>query len=284
MRIASFHSASGPSYGIVAADGLHQVLPDFARQNPSLHALLDGGGLEELTDNCAVQALDLSSVQFLPPVPSPSKILCVGLNYRKPYPVAGAAIQSNDIVIFGRHDDTLVGHGAPLEMPIGPAGQSFDFEGEIVAVIGKKCRHVSEANALSFIAGYSCMNEGSVRGWQKHSVHAGKNFHASGSWGPWLTTAEEAGPVDSMALITRVNGQVMQQATGAEMIHPLPKLIAYLSHITQLNPGDVIATGSPDGTGGSRAPAAFLNPGDVIEVDIPTVGTLRNHVAAQAGE
>ena len=284
MKIASFHSASGPSYGLVAADGLHPVSAGFARQHPSLRALLDADMLAELADNCATQALDLSSVQFLPPVPSPSKILCVGLNYRKPYPVAGAAVQSNDIVIFGRHDDTLVGHGAPLEMPIGAAAQSFDFEGEIVAVIGKECRHVSETDALSFVAGYSCMNEGSVRGWQKHSVHAGKNFHASGPWGPWLTTADEAGPVENMELITRVNGKVMQQATGADMIHPLPKLISYLSHITQLNPGDVIATGSPDGTGGSRIPTAFLTPSDVIEVEILTVGTLRNHVAAQAGK
>ncbi|WP_371228041.1 fumarylacetoacetate hydrolase family protein [Roseovarius sp. 2305UL8-3] len=284
MKIASFNTASGQSYGLVAADGVNPVSADFAAQFPSLRALLGAGMLEELADNCTRQSLDLSSLEFLPPVPSPSKILCVGLNYRKPYPVAGAAVQSNDIVIFGRHNDTLVGHSTPLEMPLGDAAQSYDFEGEIVAVIGSTCRHVSEADALSFVAGYSCMNEGSVRGWQKHSVHAGKNFHASGSWGPWLTTADEAGPIGVMELITRVNGQVMQRTIGAKMIHPLPKLISYLSHITQLNPGDVIATGSPDGTGGSRTPPAFLTPGDVVEVDIPTIGTLRNHVAAQANK
>lgn len=282
MKIASFNATSGPSYGVVATDGLYPVLADFARQHPSLRALLDAGILAELADNCATQALDLSAVEFLPPIPSPSKILCVGLNYRKPYPVAGAAVQSDDIVIFGRHDDTLVGHGAAIEMPTKDAALTFDFEGEIAVVIGRTCRHVTESDALSFVAGYSCMNEGSVRGWQKHSVHAGKNFLASGSWGPWLTTAEEAGPIENMELITRVNGHVMQRTTGAEMIHPLPKLISYLSHITQLNPGDVIATGSPDGTGGSRTPPAFLTPGDVVEVDIPTIGTLRNQVAAQA--
>jgi len=284
MKIASFHSASGQSYGLVSADGLHPVTTDFAARYTSLRALLDAGMLEELAGNCARLALDLSSVQLLPPIPSPSKILCVGLNYRKPYPVAGAAVQSDDIVIFGRHDDTLVGHGASLEMPIGNAAFSFDFEGEIAVVIGKTCRHVTEADALSYIAGYACMNEGSVRGWQKHSVHAGKNFLASGSWGPWLTTTDEAGSIETMALITRVNGKVMQQATGADMIHSLPKLIAYLAHITQLNPGDVIATGSPDGTGGSRSPTAFLTPGDVVEVDIPAIGMLRNQVAAQAAE
>ena len=158
------------------------------------------------------------------------------------------------------------------------AGQSYDFEGEIVAVIGKTCRHVTEDAALSHVAGYACMNEGSVRGWQKHSIHAGKNFLASGAWGPWMTTAEEAGPLPEMQLTTRVNGKVSQQASAADMIHPLPNLIAYLSQITRLNPGDVIATGSPDGTGGSRKPPAFLHPGDVIEVEVSRLGTLRNRV------
>ena len=284
MKIASFVVDGAQTFGLLTADGLHPVTPDFAARCPDLRAALAADRLSELTDTCVTPAIDPASVRFLPPIPAPSKILCVGLNYRKPYPVAGAAppADDGDIVIFGRHDDTLVGHDLPLEMPIGEAAQSFDFEGEIVAVIGRPCRHVTEAEALSYVAGYACMNEGSVRGWQKHSVHAGKNFLASGAWGPWLTTADEAGPVDAMALTTRVNGEIMQSTTGAAMIHPLPKLIAYLSHITCLNPGDVIATGSPDGTGGSRTPPAFLKPGDVVEVDIPSVGTLRNHVAAPA--
>lgn len=282
MKIASFLLNGRQTYGMVSSDGVHPVLPEFAAHFADLRAVLTAQALLDLADACETPVLDPAAVQFLPPIPAPSKILCIGLNYRKPYPVAGAVVQSDDIVIFGRHDDTLVGHGMPLEMPVADAAQSFDFEGEIVAVIGRPCRHVTEADALSHVAGYACMNEGSVRGWQKHSVHAGKNFHASGAWGPWVTTADEAGPVEQMRLTTRVNGDVMQSATGADMIHPLPKLIAYLSHITRLNPGDVIATGSPDGTGGSRKPPAFLKPGDVVEIDIPNVGTLRNHVAEPA--
>lgn len=282
MKIASFLLNGRQTYGMVSSDGVHPVLPEFAARFADLRAVLTAQALLDLADACETPVLDPAAVQFLPPIPAPSKILCIGLNYRKPYPVAGAVVQSDDIVIFGRHDDTLVGHGMPLEMPVADAAQSFDFEGEIVAVIGRPCRHVTEADALSHVAGYACMNEGSVRGWQKHSVHAGKNFHASGAWGPWVTTADEAGPVEQMRLTTRVNGDVMQSATGADMIHPLPKLIAYLSHITRLNPGDVIATGSPDGTGGSRKPPAFLKPGDVVEIDIPNVGTLRNHVAEPA--
>lgn len=267
------------TYGLVTPAGILPVDSPFATEFPDLRAVLSAGQLSALAENCTGLALTPNAVEFLPPIPTPSKTICVGLNYRKPYPVAGQTVQSDNIVIFGRHDDTLVGHGARLEMPRSDAGLSFDYEGEIVAVIGTTCRHVTEAKALAHVAGYACMNEGSVRGWQRHSVHAGKNFLASGSWGPWLTTADETGPIEAMRLVTRVNGRVMQQATGAEMIHPLPKLIAYLSHITQLNPGDVIATGSPDGTGGSQTPPAFLKPGDVIEVDIPTVGTLRNQVA-----
>lgn len=282
MKIASFLLNGRQTYGMVSSDGVHPVLPEFAARFADLRAVLTAEALLDLADACETPVLDLAAVQFLPPIPAPSKILCIGLNYRKPYPVAGAVVQSDDIVIFGRHDDTLVGHGMPLEMPVGDAAQSFDFEGEIVAVIGRPCRHVTEADALSHVAGYACMNEGSVRGWQKHSVHAGKNFHYSGAWGPWVTTTDEAGPVEQMRLTTRVNGDVMQSATGADMIHPLPKLIAYLSHITRLNPGDVIATGSPDGTGGSCKPPAFLKPGDVVEIDIPSVGTLRNRVAEPA--
>lgn len=282
MKIASFLLNGRQTYGMVSSGGVHPVSPEFAARFADLRAVLTAQALLDLADACETPVLDPVAVQFLPPIPAPSKILCIGLNYRKPYPVAGAVVQSDDIVIFGRHDDTLVGHGMPLEMPVADAAQSFDFEGEIVAVIGRPCRHVTEADALSHVVGYACMNECSVRGWQKHSVHAGKNFHASGSWGPWVTTADEAGPVEQMRLTTRVNGDVMQSATGADMIHPLPKLIAYLSHITRLNPGDVIATGSPDGTGGSRKPPAFLKPGDVVEIDIPNVGTLRNHVAEPA--
>ena len=280
MRIASFLHNDSPTYGVVTQAGVHPVTGDFAKRYPSLRALLEAGQLDALARNCAAQALSPSNLDLLPPIPAPSKILCVGLNYRKPYPVAGTTLEADNIVIFGRHDDTLVGHASPLELPTGEAAQSFDFEGEIVAIIGKACRHASEADALSHVAGYSCMNEGSVRGWQKHSIHAGKNFFASGAWGPYLTTPDEAGPVDAMQLVTRVNGEVMQQATGADMIYPLSKLIAYLSHMTWLNPGDVIATGSPDGTGGSRTPPAFLKTGDVVEVEVSTLGVLRNQVTA----
>jgi len=280
MKIGSFIHEGRPTYGLVKDDAVRPVTDHFFAQYPSLHAVLIADVIADLPENCLPSALSLTQVKVLAPIPKPSKILCVGLNYEKPYPVAGASVQSDNIIIFGRHDDSLVGHGASLEMPTGEAALSYDFEGEIVAVVGKTCRNVDPVDSLNHVAGYACMNEGSVRSWQKHSIHAGKNFYASGAWGPWLTTTDEAGLPDKMKLITRVNGIVMQETIGSEMIHDLPKLISYLSHITPLNPGDVIATGSPDGTGGSRRPPAFLKPGDVVEVDISNVGTLRNQVSA----
>ncbi|MGO4917481.1 fumarylacetoacetate hydrolase family protein [Pseudogemmobacter sp. W21_MBD1_M6] len=279
MKVASFVYENQAGYGLVQGEVVFPVSTAFMDKYPTLRAALEADVLGELADGCDRTALHLSDVHLLPPIPAPSKVLCVGLNYEKPYPVAGLAVQSDGIVIFGRNDDTLVGHNASLEMPIGDAAKTYDFEGEIVAVIGRQCRHVEAADALAHVVGYACMNEGSVRGWQKHSIHAGKNFLASGAWGPWLTTSDEAGPPAAMHLITRVNGTVMQDTMGAKMIHDLPKLISYLSHMTRLNPGDVIATGSPDGTGGSRTPPAYLNPDDVVEVEVSTIGTLRNRVS-----
>ena len=183
-----------------------------------------------------------------------------------------------NIVIFSRHSDTLVGHGTKLEYPRGEAAETFDFEGEIVAVIGKPGRFISPKDALQHVVGYSIMNEGSVRGWMKHSVHAGKNFHASGSWGPWITTVDEIDDFSSLKLETHVNGKLMQSASAAEMIFSLSELIAYISNLTPLNPGDIIATGSPDGTGGSRNPFVFLKPGDCVEVSVERIGTLKNYV------
>ena len=279
MKIASFIHEGRALYGLVDGESLRPVSDAKLAVYPTLRALLDAGTLADLPSFCAAKSVPLASVQLLPPVPNPSKILCIGLNYKKPYPVPGTTFDTDNIVIFGRHDDSFVAHDQPLEMPLGDAGLSYDFEGEIAVVIGTRCRHVAPESALEHVAGYACMNEGSVRNWQKHSLHAGKNFHASGAWGPWLATTDETAPIEEMRLITRVNGTVMQETTGAEMIHDLPKLISYLSHIVQLNPGDVIATGSPDGTGGSRSPTAFLKPDDVVEVEVSTVGTLRNPVA-----
>ena len=279
MKLVSFLNNGQESFGVLGNSGLHPVLEAFKKKCPDLKSVIGSQKIEALEKSCEENSLPLSQVNLLPPISKPGKIICAGMNYRKPYPVDGIAPPDpGNIVIFSRHSDTLVGYGTELERPRGEAAETFDFEGEIVAVIGKSGRFISPEDALQHVVGYSIMNEGSVRGWMKHSVHAGKNFHAPGSWGPWITTVDEIDDFSSLKLETHVNGKLMQSALAAEMIFSLSELIAYISNLTPLNPGDIIATGSPDGTGGSRNPSVFLKPGDCVEVSVDRIGTLENHV------
>ena len=279
MKLVSFLNNDQESFGVLRSSGLHPVLEAFKKECPDLKAVLGSQKIKDLKTFCEEKPIPLSQVTLLPPIPNPGKIICAGMNYRKPYPVDGIAPPDpGNIVIFGRHSDTLVGDGTDLERPRGEAADTFDFEGEIVAVIGKSGRFISPGDALQHVVGYSIMNEGSVRGWMKHSVHAGKNFHASGSWGPWITTADEIDDLSSLKLETHINGKLMQSAFADEMIFSLSELLVYISNLLPLNPGDVIATGSPDGTGGSRNPPAFLKSGDYIEISVNRIGTLKNYV------
>ena len=279
MRLASFVLNGSESFGVVTNKGVHLVQANFKDHTPNLKSVFSKQKTMDLQSFCEENPIPLSKVSLLPPIPNPGKIICAGMNYRKPYPVDGVAPPDpGNVVIFARHTETLVGHGADLERPRGEAADTFDFEGEIVAVIGKSGRFISKDDALKHVIGYSIMNEGSVRGWMKHSVHAGKNFHASGSWGPWITTVDEIDDFSSLKLETHVNGKLMQSALAAEMIFSLSELIAYISNLIPLNPGDIIATGSPDGTGGSQNPSVFLKAGDCVEVSVDRIGTLKNHV------
>ena len=279
MKLASFVVNGGENFGIVTNEGILPVKEGLKALLPDLKTLFEEQKVEDFETFCENNPIPLSKVSLLPPIPNPGKIICAGMNYRKPYPVDGVAPPDpGNVVIFARHTETLVGHGADLELPSGKASETYDFEGEIVAVIGKSGRFISKDDALKHVIGYSIMNEGSVRGWMKHSVHAGKNFHASGSWGPWITTVDEIDDFSSLRLETHINGKLMQSALAGEMIFSLSELIAYISNLLPLNPGDIIATGSPDGTGGSRNPTAFLNSGDCVEVSVDRIGTLKNHV------
>ena len=279
MKLASFVVNGGENFGIVTNEGILPVKEGLKALLPDLKTLFEEQKVEDFETFCENNPIPLSKVSLLPPIPNPGKIICAGMNYRKPYPVDGVAPPDpGNVVIFARHTETLVGHGAELELPSGKAAETYDFEGEIVAVIGKSGRFISKDDALKHVIGYSIMNEGSVRGWMKHSVHAGKNFHASGSWGPWITTVDEIDDLSSLKLETHVNGKLMQSALAGEMIFSLSELIAYISNLLPLNPGDIIAMGSPDGTGASRDPKAFLNSGDCVEVSVDRIGTLKNYV------
>ena len=221
--------------------------------------------------------LAMSDVSFLPVIPDPGKILCIGLNYLKHKQETGRPDVDNPTV-FTRYADSQVAHLAPLIKPA--VSDRFDYEGEMAVIIGKGGRNISEERALSHVAGYACYNDGSVRDWQRHTMQftPGKNFPGTGGFGPMLVTADEVGDYTKLPIQTRLNGEVMQDASLADLIFPLGRLIAYCSTFTPLSPGDVILTGTPGGVGDKRKPPVYMRDGDRVEVEIGMLGTLVNPV------
>jgi 2-keto-4-pentenoate hydratase/2-oxohepta-3-ene-1,7-dioic acid hydratase in catechol pathway len=280
MKIAQFRTRARSSYGVVSGNGIVEPTEGFTSQYETLQDVLAGDALQALAKDVDGRpgSIKLEKVQLLPPLGPSSKIICVGINYRKKYPVEGAAPAPDNIILFAKHHDAIVGHGEALELPRGEAAATFDYEGEIVLVIGKAGRHIARDDAHDHIAGYTIMDDGSVRGWQKHSLHAGKNFARSGGCGPWIVTADEIEDPGRMTLTTLVNGETRQQTDVASMIFPPDELVSYISHFTPLAPGDMIATGSPEGAGGSYSPPRFLKAGDTVEISVSGIGTLRNTV------
>ncbi|MFN3743845.1 MAG: fumarylacetoacetate hydrolase family protein [Hyphomicrobiaceae bacterium] len=287
MKLVSYEQGGRTGWGVVvepdAADG--GIIPADAallQKYPTIRAVLAAGALPEVASwgTGRKPSLRLDAIRYLPPLHDAGKIICIGVNYPKRHPVDGDVPPPKDISLFIKTQDALTGHNEPLEYPKGEAAKTFDYEGELVLVIGKAGRHIPKDKAFDHIAGYTIMNDGSVRGWQKHSVGAGKNFHASGGCGPWFTTADEIADVGAMQLSTKLNGEQVQSATVSKMVFDIPTIIAYVSAFASLRPGDMISTGSPDGAGGSRVPQRFLVPGDVLEISWSGLGTLRNKVVA----
>jgi 2-keto-4-pentenoate hydratase/2-oxohepta-3-ene-1,7-dioic acid hydratase in catechol pathway len=224
--------------------------------------------------------LGWSDLTLLPVIPDPAKILCIGLNYQKHKEETGRPDVDNP-TIFTRFSDTQIGHGQPLVKP--NVTERFDYEGEMAVIIGRAGRNIAETDALGHVAGYACYNEGSVRNWQRHTSQftPGKNFPGTGAFGPYLVTPQEVGDYRALPIQTRLNGRVMQEATLADLIFPVEKLIAYVSQFTPLAPGDVIVSGTPGGVGDKRDPPVYMVPGDTVEVEIGALGILRNPVVAE---
>ena len=248
-------------------------------------ALIDPGSgsvvsfLEGREIGSIIHTVDEDAVQFLPPIPEPAKIICVGLNYREHAQEAVAKPQAYPS-LFLRFADTFVGHREPVVAPA--VSCQFDYEGELAVVIGRRAWRIASADAMGHVGGYACLAENSARDFQFHSrqVTPGKNFFASGSIGPWLTTADEVLDPTALQLTTRLNGEVVQHASLADLIFDIPALVSYISQFTPLSPGDIIATGTPAGVGGARKPPLWLKPGDVLQVEIPGVGHLLNPIVA----
>jgi len=279
MRLASYNIRGRSSYGAVVGDGVVDLRLRFGARHPTLVELLRVHALHEARAALLGVRPDypLAEVELLPPLLAPEKILCIGVNY------ANRNLDFDDPNVpkypsmFYRAPNSLVAHGAPLVRPT--VSEQLDYEGEIALVIGRAGRHIPRERALEYVAGVTLLNEGTVRDWLRHgkfNVTQGKNFDASGSIGPWMET--DADLTKPLHLTVTVNGEVTQDDTTASMIFGFADIIAYVTTFMTLKPGDVIATGTPTKKGPRTDPPRWLKPGDVVELTVPEIGTLRNQV------
>lgn len=283
MKLVSFSTSQGPSFGVVRDDVIFDLGKRLDGRFADLKALIAADAFREATQAIEGAQADhaLTDVTLLPVIPNPEQIFCVGLNYAEHVKETHREVTEQP-VIFMRLPASQVGHAQPMLRP--PESQQFDYEGEIAVIIGRGGRRIAEADAWQHIAGYACYNDGSVRDWQRHTTQwgPGKNFYRTGAFGPWMVTSDEIAPNALMTLITRLNGQEVQRATTEMLIHGIAKQIAYLSTFTPLFAGDVIVTGTPGGVGAKRHPPLFMKPGDVVEVEVDRIGVLSNSIADEA--
>jgi 2-keto-4-pentenoate hydratase/2-oxohepta-3-ene-1,7-dioic acid hydratase in catechol pathway len=277
MRLLSFRHAGEARIGVLADGGVVDLTARADGRWTSLREVIAAKAVGSLAAVAKGVQTDfkLDEIELLPPIPDPPKILCVGLNYSTHVGEMGRQMPAQPSV-FSRFTSTLVASGGDIVRP--KSSVEFDYEGELAVIIGERCRHVPRARALSVVAGYSIFLDGSVRDFQKHSVTAGKNFPATGPFGPWLVTTDIVSDPQTLELTTRLNGNVVQHDTTDHMIFSVATIIEYLSTVTWLEPGDVIATGTPDGVGAGRKPPLWMKGGDRIEVEIKGIGTLSANV------
>lgn len=254
MKLASYEWHGTPSYGAVAGDYLY----DLGSAGDTLAAALAEGiqAIQQRADAALASGdhrVPLAEISFLPVIPQPGKVICIGLNYTDHREEASHEVSAYPSVFF-RYADTQIGHGQPA---IKPASTTmFDYEGELAVVIGRSCSAVPEPDAMAVVAGYSCYNDLSARDWQQHTSQwgPGKNFPGTGAFGPWLVTADEVPDPGTLHLATHVNGDLRQSADVSDLVFSIPALIAYVTAFTPLSAGDVIVTGTPAGVGLFRQP------------------------------
>ncbi|TMV04621.1 fumarylacetoacetate hydrolase family protein [Brucella haematophila] len=282
-RLVSFSTAAGKAYGLLKDDGVVDLSKKYGQTWPTLREVIEAGELARLAEEGASLAADipLADITYEIPIPSPEKIICVGVNFpdRNEEYKDGQAAPPNPS-LFIRFARSFTGHDRPLIRP--PESPQLDYEGEIVIVLGKGGRRIAEKDALDHIAALTLCNEGTIRDWVRHAkfnVTQGKNFDATGSIGPWLVPFTDESQLADIQLTTRVNGDIRQQDRTSRMIFSFRKIINYISTFTTLVPGDVLVCGTPTGAGARFDPPIWLKPGDVIEVEADGIGVLRNTVA-----
>jgi 2-keto-4-pentenoate hydratase/2-oxohepta-3-ene-1,7-dioic acid hydratase in catechol pathway len=285
-RLATYSVDGSTRYGAVTDRGIVDLSARFGKDYPTLREVIAASALMRLAEDAARHSPDhaLDAITWQPPIPSPEKIICIGVNY----PDRNAEYKDNSDApkypsMFMRTPRSFVGHQTPLVRP--RASMQLDYEGELVIVIGKAGRHIAEGAALDHIAALTLCNEGTIRDWVRHAkfnVTQGKNFDATGSLGPWLVPYSDEKQIADVRLTTRVNGETRQDDRTGRLIFGFRYLLNYISTFTTLVPGDVIVTGTPTGAGARFDPPRYLKPGDVVEVEAEGVGVLRNAVIDEA--
>lgn len=282
MKLLSYIHGDVQSWGALVNGEITDLRAASEGRYPSLRSALADLRVEQVEAMAlaARPGIPLQEIRFLPVIPDAPRIFCVGLNYEE-HRVEARREKTAYPTIFMRCNSSQLGHRQPIIIPRESA--SLDYEGEIAVIIGKGGRRIGEKDAWEHVAGYAPYNDGSIRDWQAHTTQwaPGKNFPATGGFGPWMATRTEIADGQELALTTRLNGEVLQQATTAQLIFSIPELIAYISVFTELEPGDVIVTGTPGGVGFKRQPPVFMRAGDVVEIEVGSVGTLVNTVAAE---
>ena len=277
MKLMSFRASGTESWGVVEGSEVSDI--GAIDSAPTSLRLALESGFDIAGASSDASSHQLAELHYLPVIPDPKKIICVGLNYEEHRLETGREAVGYP-TIFTRFATSQVGHEEPLVRPA--ESEQLDYEAELALVIGKTGRSIAKENAFDHVAGYACYNDGSVRDWQRHTSQftPGKNFVGTGGFGPWLVTPDEVGPLADLRIVMRLNGQTVQESTLGHMIFDIPSIIAYCSTFTLLEPGDVIVTGTPSGVGSRRDPQLWMKPGDVAEVEIDRVGLLRNPVMA----
>ncbi|MES2945399.1 MAG: fumarylacetoacetate hydrolase family protein [Pseudomonadota bacterium] len=280
MKISSYLYQGQAGWGLVSDE---RIAPLASDEFPTLLSALQAGKLHLIAAEAGQKAsLPLDAIEFLPVIPEPGKIFCVGHNYEE-HRLETERDPTQHPLLFMRVAESQTAHLQPILLPA--ESDKLDYEGEIAIVIGKIGRRIKAADAWGHVAGYSAYNDGSIRDWQKHTIQftAGKNFSGTGAFGPWLVTRgtaeDDIADGEELSLQTRLNGQVMQHTTTASMIFSIPVLIEYISTFTSLQPGDVIVTGTPGGVGAKRTPPVWMKPGDRVEIEVSKVGRLVNSIA-----
>ena len=283
MRFATFSAHGQIGYGAVTDDGMIALNDQFP-QWPTLLDVVGAGGFDALTKAAEMSAVTHSDYQFEMVLPNARRILCVGVNFPdRNAEYKDGSDQPKYMSLFPRFASGFTGHNRPLIRPA--ESHQLDYEGEVAIVIGKAGRRILQEDAYDHIAAVTLCNEGTIRDWVRHAkfnVTQGKNWDKSGAMGPWLVPFTDPAQLDDARIITRVNGDVRQDDVLSRMMHPIRREIEYISTFMTLEPGDIIVTGTPTGSGARLDPPQYLRPGDVVEITVDGIGTLRNMIEDEA--